>query len=169
MAFAQLDPVPDQLSFTVRIDSLLNPDLAEHIWNLAWGAKNAAVVELLNLGLAAQVGGAPPAVVRPAPASPTIKRGPKAAARPPRRAASVPPLREAASPLAAGTTARSFQHEKLPVPVTVPAVQGPEAEAQARTPPVQNDPPPPSNAPSHEPPDADSTSTGVATLFSQFI
>jgi cell division septation protein DedD len=141
MPFVQLDPVPDLISLTVRVDSLANPDLAAHIWGLAWGAKNSAVVELLNLGLAAQLGGAPPAIVRSAIAPPAQKRRRKTAAR----------SRQAASVASA------------PVPAQ------PAVEVQPIAPPSQAAAPTTTSPPPTEPTDPDSGDTGISPFLSQFL
>jgi len=166
MPFAQLDPVPDLISLTVRIDALANPDLAAYVWGLAWGAKNSAVVELLNLGLAAQLGGAPPAVVRSATAPPAPKTRRKAAARPRQvRSLQPPPL------LRTGAPETFVVDEKLPAPLreiqVPPAAHAvparPSAPPGATTTAVTAVPPP------AEPANPEPGDTGMSPFLSQFL
>lgn len=150
MAYRQDGPVPKTLSFTLRIDSAANPDLAEYLWGLPWGARNAEVINLLRLGVQGQQVGLalPPAAEQAPRATPAHAR--------------VPPAR-AAAPVPAPLPAASAEADRAPA-IAV------SAAAAATNPP----PPPAPPAAAVDPtattatPDPNDQSSAVDLLLDQF-
>ena len=65
MAYRQDEPVPEHVKLTLRVDSAAYPALAALLWEMPWGARNNALIDLLVLGMQAKAAGMVSAVTSP--------------------------------------------------------------------------------------------------------
>ena len=65
MAYRQDGPVPEHVKLTLRVDSASYPELAAMLWEMPWGARNAALIDLLVLGMLAKAAGADSSIPTP--------------------------------------------------------------------------------------------------------
>lgn len=165
MAYYRQDgPVPDQVRFTLRVDSESNPALAELLWRMPWGARHAAVIELLELGYRAKQGGLT-VPAQPAP-PPARKRPTRSEAEPaprqelvPARSALLPsPAPAPASPADTAPARPTGASPDTTFPMSADPPSAPTVTNQ--TSPAEPDPAPEASA--------DDEPSAVAALLGQF-
>lgn len=178
MAYRQDGPVPEQVRFTLRVDADTNPALAEFLWRMPWGARNPAVVELLELGYRAKQGGLTLPTQAATPRQPLARadepEAPPASDRTNGRPVKAVPAN--ATTVAAIPPASTLPVDRHPTPLASPppepaAPQSPETSIAGATaqPPAVAEEPPTAEAPDTAPEDeAGDEQSSVSILLGQF-